>query len=263
MSVGLEILDTGAAAATRETPLLFVHGTSHGAWCWEEHFLRYFADHGYRAAAVNLRGHGGSPLGTALRGVSLADFADDLRTAVRALGVAPVLIGHSLGGFVVARYLERHDVPGAVLIASAPPHGSWGTLSRAVRHQPGVMGKTVLRGRLAPDFSAPELARRWFFSPDLPQELVARYAARLQEESDRALLDCLFGRPARPRRSIPMLVLAAGDDFVFSPRETAATARAYRADWQLIPNLAHDAMLDTRWRAAADAIQRWLQRHRF
>lgn len=259
----LEVVQRGEATATHETPLLFVHGTSHGAWCWDEHFLGYFAEQGYRAAAVNLRGHGQSPVDTSIRRVSLADFVEDLRESVRALGGTPVLIGHSLGGFVIARYIERFDVRGAVLVGSAPPYGSWGTLSRALRHHPGLMLKTILRGRLGPDFSAPQLARSWFFSADLPDELVSRYAARFQEESDRALIDCLVRRPARARRSVPMLVLAAQHDFVFSPRETAATARAYGADWQLIPDLAHDMMLDTRWRVAADAVRLWLDRHRF
>ncbi len=259
----LEVLDTGGEAATHKTPLLFVHGTAHAAWCWEEHFLGYFAEHGYRAAAVNLRGHGRSLISTSIRRVSMSDFVEDLRASVLAMGTAPVLIGHSLGGFVIARYMEHYDAPGAVLVASAPPYGSWGTLSRALRHYPGLMLKTVLRGKLALDFSAPALARSWFFSEDLPEELVVRYAARLQEESDWALLDCLFHRALRTRRSVPMLVLAAQDDFVFSPRETFATARAYGADWQLIPDLAHDVMLDTRWRSAADAVRRWLDRHGF
>lgn len=256
----LEVLDTGAATATRRTPLLFVHGTSHGAWCWDEHFLGYFADHGYRAAAVNLRGHGRSPLHTSLRRVSLADYVDDLRTSIQHMGTAPVLIGHSLGGFVITRYLERYHAPGAVLVASAPPYGSWGTLSRALRHHPRVMLSTVLRGRLAPDFSAPSLARSWFFSSDLPQELVLRYTTRFQAESDRAMINCLFRRRARIRNPVPMLVLAAQHDFVFSPRETATTARVYGAEWQLIPDIAHDVMLDTQWRTAADAIRAWLDR---
>lgn len=259
----LEILDTGQVTARHATPLLFVHGTAHAAWCWEEHFLSYFAEHGYRAAAVNLRGHGRSPTRTPLRKVSLSDFVEDLRASIDAIGTPPVLIGHSLGGFVIARYMEHYDTPGAVLVASAPPYGSWGTLSRALRRYPRMMLKTVLRGKLAPDFSVPAVAGSWFFSADLPQELLVRYAARLQQESDRALIDCLFHCAARARRSVPMLVLAAQDDFVFSPRETVATARAYGADWQLIPDLAHDMMLDTRWRAAADAIRLWLDRHRF
>jgi len=41
-------------------PLLFVHGICHGAWCWEEHFLPWFAERGFEAHAVDLRGHGAS-----------------------------------------------------------------------------------------------------------------------------------------------------------------------------------------------------------
>ena len=263
MSHTPELLDRGAATATHETPLLFVHGTSHAAWCWDEHFLGYFAEHGYRAAALNLRGHGRSPVSTSLRRVSLSDFADDLRASVLAMGTAPVLIGHSLGGFVIANYMERYDTPGAVLVGSAPPRGSWGTFSRALRHYPGLMLKTAVGGKLSLDFSTPALARRWFFSTDLPGERVTLYANRFQPESDRALLECLFHRAPRAKRAVPMLVLAAQHDFVFSPRETLATARAYGADWQLIPDLAHDVMLDTRWRAGADAIRLWLDRHGF
>lgn len=263
MSRAVDLLDRGAETATHHTPLLFVHGTSHAAWCWDEHFLGYFAEHGYRAAAVNLRGHGGSPVGTSLRRVSLSDFVDDVREAVLALGTPPVLIGHSLGGFVIARYIERYGAPGAVFAASAPPHGSWGTLSRALRRYPGLMLKTALRGKLGLDFTAPALARRWFFSPDLPEEHVARFAARFQPESDRALLGCLFRRGARMPEPVPMLVLAAQHDFVFSPRETVATARTYGADWHLVEGLAHDVMLDTRWRAAADALRSWLEQRGF
>ena len=51
----------GAAGADHPVPLLFVHGAWHAAWCWDEHFLGYFADRGYRAVALSFRGHGDSP----------------------------------------------------------------------------------------------------------------------------------------------------------------------------------------------------------
>jgi alpha-beta hydrolase superfamily lysophospholipase len=41
-----------------------------------------------------------------------------------------VLIAHSLGGFVVQRYLENHDAPAAVLVASVPPQGVLGLAMR-------------------------------------------------------------------------------------------------------------------------------------
>ena len=49
-----------AAAPTPRPPLLFVHGSYHGAWCWRERFLPYFAAAGWDCYAVSLRGQGGS-----------------------------------------------------------------------------------------------------------------------------------------------------------------------------------------------------------
>lgn len=56
----LEVIDKGASSESHPTPLLFVHGAAHGAWCRDEYFLDFFADRGYRALAVSLRGHGAS-----------------------------------------------------------------------------------------------------------------------------------------------------------------------------------------------------------
>ena len=54
----LEIISKHPVESRRPTPLLFIHGMLHGAWCWNAHFLDYFAQHGFAAHAVNLRGHG-------------------------------------------------------------------------------------------------------------------------------------------------------------------------------------------------------------
>ena len=67
----LEVIDKGSATDSHPVPLLFVHGTWHAAWCWDEHFLDFFADKGYRAVALSLRGHGASSLSKPLKLVLL------------------------------------------------------------------------------------------------------------------------------------------------------------------------------------------------
>ena len=57
-----KIIDKGLTTRAHETPLLFVRGGHHAAWWWNEHFLDYFANRGFRAAALSLRAHGGSVL---------------------------------------------------------------------------------------------------------------------------------------------------------------------------------------------------------
>src|SRR5262245_13015859 len=102
---GLEVVDKGSPTTEHPEPLLFVHGAWHAAWCWE-YFLDFFAERGYLALALSLRGHGGSATPKRLRGCSLADYVDDVESVAATLPAKPVVIGHSLDGFVVQKYLE-------------------------------------------------------------------------------------------------------------------------------------------------------------
>src|ERR1700679_3824393 len=119
----LEVIDKGSATESHPVPLLFVHGAWHAAWCWDEHFLDFFAAQGYRAIAVSLRGHGKSPGGERLRWTRIRDYADDVAEPSPQLPSPPVLLAHSMGGFVVQTYLEHHAAAGAVLVAPIPPTG--------------------------------------------------------------------------------------------------------------------------------------------
>ncbi len=254
----LEVIDKGRDTASHTTPLLFLHGALHGAWCWDEHFLDYFAAAGYRALALNFRGHGASPTPTPIGKVSLADFTADLATTVDRLPVEPVLIAHSLGGFVAQKYLEHHDVPGCVLLASAPPSGGRDLALRALRRHPILNIRSALTGRLLPVYGTPELAREWFFSPDMPAELVERYAGMLQEDSARAAMDTLRHPPRPDLIRTPILVLGAGNDNHLPARAVRATARAYGVRAEFLPGLAHDIMLEAGWRTGANRIVEWL-----
>jgi pimeloyl-ACP methyl ester carboxylesterase len=118
----LELIDKGSCSDTHPTPLL-VHGGWHAAWCWDEHFLDFFADNGYRALALSLRGHGGSSASKPIRTISIADYVEDVVTVAEGLPTPPVVIGHSMGGFVVQKYLETHQAPAGVMLASIPPRG--------------------------------------------------------------------------------------------------------------------------------------------
>jgi pimeloyl-ACP methyl ester carboxylesterase len=132
----LEIISKYPADNPRSTPLLFVHGSCHGAWCWDVHFLDYFAQHGYAAHAVDLRGHGKSEGREKLPWTRIADYVDDVSSAARQLANSPILIGHSMGGFIIQKYLEACDAPAAVLLSSPSPAGLLPTALRMVRGHP-------------------------------------------------------------------------------------------------------------------------------
>ncbi len=241
------------------TPILFVHGAWHAAWCWQEHFMDYFAQRGYAAYAFDLRGHGGSDGHGRLRWARISEYVADAAQIVQQLPAPPVVIGHSMGGLVAQKYLEMHTAPAGVLLASVPPAGVLATTLRIARRHPLEFARVNLTWRLYPLVATPRLAREAFFSASLPEEQLQVYAKRLQDESFLGFLDMLALNLPRPHRvKTPMLVLGAANDTIFHPNEIEATARAYNTSATVFPDMAHDMMLEAGWQAVADKIIAWL-----
>jgi pimeloyl-ACP methyl ester carboxylesterase len=257
----LEMISKYPPKGSHPTPLLFIHGTLHTASCWDVHFLDYFAEHGYAAHAVNLRGHGKSEGREKLRWTRIADFVEDVADVVQQLPSPPILIGHSMGGFIVQKYLEDHDAPAAVLLSSPSPAGLLPTAIRTARRQPGAFAKINLTLSLLPLIATPRLVGEAFFSRDLPEEQLLEFWKQTQDDSYMAFLDMValdLPKPARVRT--PLLVLGAARDNMIGRREIEATARAYNTQAEIIPDVAHNSMLEERWQSVAERILAWLNK---
>ena len=120
-------------------PLLFLHGAYTAAWCWQERFLPFFATAGFDCHALSLSGHCGSRRRDHLDSYSIDDYVNDVVEAVAGLAEPPILIGHSMGGFVVQKYLERHAAPAAVLMCSVPPQGLAASAFGMLFNRPGML----------------------------------------------------------------------------------------------------------------------------
>jgi non-heme chloroperoxidase len=103
-------------------PIVFNHGWPLNADAWDEQ-LHFFATNGYRAVALDRRGHGRST--QTLYGNDMDTYADDLEALINELDLESViLVGHSTGGGVVAHYIGRYGtkrVAKAVLVDAVPP----------------------------------------------------------------------------------------------------------------------------------------------
>lgn len=255
----LEVISREPEDTAKETPILLVHGAWHGAWCWEEYFMPYFAEHGYHVHALSLRGHAGSTGGD-VRWVSLSDYVDDVRGVATSFEQFPILIGHSMGGMVLQKYLQSASVyvPAAVMLAPAPFNGVLPMTARLLMRMPGAMLETVPSVSVDPLVSTPERVRQMFFSKALPDDELTRYTDQLQSESLRAILDMsFFDLPTPYHPDCPLLVLGAVYDALFPTREIQQTARVYGTEAEFF-NVAHDMMLDVGWEAVAARIVTWL-----
>jgi pimeloyl-ACP methyl ester carboxylesterase len=247
---------------TRPTPLLFVHGAFVGAWCWDEYFLPYFAEHGYAAHAVSLRGHGASGRRDALPLAGIDDYVDDVLLAAECLDRPPVLIGHSMGGVVVQRGLKRSGAPAAVLMAPVPPQGLLATAFLLAARDPGLLREINLIQYGHPRHATLEGLRRAMFSEPTPHEEVARHFNRMQPESQRAIFDLSWPQYLWVRNVIgpAVLVLGAGRDAFFPPHLVHDTARIHGTQAEIFPDIAHAMMLEPGWREVADRLLGWLKK---
>jgi pimeloyl-ACP methyl ester carboxylesterase len=254
----LETIDKGHCTAEHPSPLLFVHGAWHGAWCWDEHFLDFFADRGYRAVAVNLPAHGGRTRTKPLHRHSFDDYIHAIASAAEHLPSPPILVGHSMGGFLLQKYLESRHSPAAVLVASMPPQGPIPFLKRWRRQHPARFAQAMLTRNTLHLLDTPQLVRNKFFSPSTPEADVRRCTELLQNESTGTSWGMIHARPKPERVLAPVLVLGAELDGCFPVTEVHDTARAYGTEAVMFPNMGHDMMLEPGWRDVASLIDGWL-----
>ena len=257
----LEVITELPKTKTGSTPLLFIHGACHGAWCWE-HFLLYFAENGYEAHALSLRGHGASDGHERIRWIGTAEYLEDVTDVASRLSSPPVLNGHSMGGYFIQKYLETHTAPAAVLLASLPVTGMLKMIARNAFCHPWQALKCHLTLNRYALVETPDLFRDAMFSPDIPAATLNRYYARLENESYMASLEATFFKLPRPAKvgPLPILVLGAENDALFSREEIESTARAYKTEAEFFPNMAHDMMLESGWQNVAKRILTWLRK---
>ncbi|MBB4152951.1 pimeloyl-ACP methyl ester carboxylesterase [Sphingomonas jinjuensis] len=105
-------------------PVVLIHGWPLNADSWDEQAMA-LADAGFRAIAYDRRGFGRS--GQPFSGYDYDTLTDDLADVLKETGAEQdaTLVGFSMGGGEVARYMSRHDGKGVVaagLIASVVPY---------------------------------------------------------------------------------------------------------------------------------------------
>ncbi len=277
LSTGVQIeviTGTPPNAATNKPPLLFVHGSFHGAWCWHL-YQQYFAALGYVTYAVSLRGAGKSSTGNSEGKVYLHEVLDDLDAVYDALcTVPPVVVGHSTGGLLVQQWAARSAAnaakfAAAVLCCSKPP-SRFNAMTWRITRRYGVgfawrMAMGFIQNRFATDL---DLCREVFFTAKDGPGYAEEY------EGDEKLLEYMhkFGTMSRlavdlKSTQVPIshpgilngrtLVVGGEYDRTVDVGTLKQTAEFYGGEELVLPT-PHDIMLCSQWRLSADAIADWL-----
>lgn len=237
-------------------PVLLVHGAWHGPWCWDG-WSQALIEAGHQPRAIALPGH--SKPGSSNRIWNrLGEYVRKVGAELDYLGPEAIIIGHSMGGLVTQKVLEKHRAALAMLVASVPLRGVWGATIRTARDVPIPFVAANGGVSMYPIVRTPKLARRAFFGPSAPNRVVEASHAQLQNESYLAYLQMFAVWPRPSRVKTPVRVLAASDDAIFTVNEEKMLAAAYDTEAVVIDGAGHDLMLDPAGEPALDRILAWI-----
>ncbi|WNG16729.1 alpha/beta fold hydrolase [Cystobacter fuscus] len=212
-----------------------VHGLGVDASTWEPFIEQLRAAGDVTVFAPDLRGHGRSPRADSW---SLAEFADDVVETLP--GDLDVVVGHSLGGAVLAAAVERlrpgHAVyldPGFQL--GLPTSGLGGRLFWAVPSLTlGVAALLTARSSAAARKGYPERTRR------LMEDATNRFDRRMATGIFR---DIAFHPVAAARPMVPSTVVLSKDSKAVLPEALASALVGFGWDVRRLPDLHHDMHL--------------------
>jgi acylglycerol lipase len=239
-----------------------------------EHSGRYarLADdlnrHGYAVYAMDLRGHGRSD-GDRVLVRSFDQYLDDVellleRVAARQSGKPLFLLGHSMGGAIVALLGITRPPNVRGLILSAPATLIAGHVFPVLRRLAWYVGKvwpTLRLVRVGYRFISRDPAVVESFEKD-PQVFHGRFPARTGAE-----ILCAADRiqAGAGRLTLPLLVLHGTGDFVTDPkgsRALVAHARSTDKTLRLYTGLYHEIFSEPEREQVVADLLAWLDGHR-
>ncbi|MBL0888224.1 alpha/beta hydrolase [Myceligenerans indicum] len=256
--------------------VVFIHGLwIHSAsWApWQEHFEK----EGYETSAPGWPGDAETAPATredstGMAGVGVDRITDAYTDVLAALGAPPVVVGHSFGGLIAQKLLERGHATAAAAISPAPIKGirvlplSLLRSSFPVLSDPRNKQRTVALtekqfaysfGNALPRAESAELYER-FAIPGPGRPLFEASSANFTRRAPTSV------DTHRDDRG-PLLLVAAGKDHTVPAVVVRAAHQLYApsaADTELVeyPERGHSAPFDQGWRTLADAALDWLTR---
>ncbi|GJE61401.1 alpha/beta fold hydrolase [Methylobacterium trifolii] len=225
-------------------PVVLIHGWPLDADMWE-YQMPALTEAGFRTIAYDRRGFGRSD--QPWSGYDYDTFADDLKAVLDHLDLQEaVLVGFSMGGGEMARYMSRHGgarVSKAVLVSAVTPY-----LLKAADHPEGVDasvfqgmvdGLKADRPKFLADFSKTFFGAGLFSSP-ASSEMIQWTGNLAMLASPKATVDCVhaFGetdfRADMAHFKVPTLVIHGDDDQTVPIDISAKAAAAAIADARLV-----------------------------
>jgi pimeloyl-ACP methyl ester carboxylesterase len=211
-------------------PVLLIHGMAASLYDWEK-LIPALAISGYRAYALDLLGHGESVKPEDVGQYRIEALFAYLKEWIDKLDLEtpPVLVGHSLGGYLSLVYAQSHPdkVRGLVLIDPLYSDSQLSPFMRLIRRRPAL---GVKAWRAIPDWVIHtvmgwEPATAFHFTPESRQQIVDDY----KRAAPQILYITQFIpdlTPILPDINTPALILWGEKDLTLKPASFPRLAEA-------------------------------------
>jgi pimeloyl-ACP methyl ester carboxylesterase len=175
------------------------------------------------------------------------------------LGATPILVGHSMGGYVAQKFLTRRPALGLALLCSVPPQGLLASQINLMFSRPNLFIEMnqMMDGKIP----NAKVVRDALFAGEISDEVVNQFLSTTQRESQRAIWDMsmvsLFGHGIRELP--PMLVIGAEKDVLIPPFLVQATARAFGVEATIYPGMGHAITHEKAWPDVSAKLIQWAE----
>ncbi len=256
----LELLENKPTSIKNEKQaILLVHGMWGGAWCWEPYFLPYLEELGYKAYAVSLSNHGNSPKRKNFNLLRIDDYVNDLKETIDRIGGSPILVGHSMGGFIVQKYLENHEAAGAILLAPVPPFGVWGGTINVLKKFPLAFLKGNILINLIHIVNSPERFKYILGSDNVKEKDIEEGLEKICSESMLAYIDMLGMNLVKHRKiNSPLLAIRGSVDHAISEKVFHKTCEQYGVSPITFKGMGHNLMIEPDYKLVVNKMVEWI-----
>lgn len=120
--------DSAMKKSIESKTIVFVHGLFLNNESWKE-WESFFKEKGYTTYTPTYPGHEGTPselrkhAPDSLGYVTFTDVVNKMEAFIDSLPEKPIIVGHSMGGLVAQKLIEKELAEAAIIISSAPPKG--------------------------------------------------------------------------------------------------------------------------------------------
>ena len=242
--------------------MIVVHGLGEHAGRHDE-LAKRLNSWGFAVRGYDQYGHGesGGVRGSIPTPTRLLDDLGDIIDSTRLRmprGAPLILLGHSLGGLVVARFVSenRRTVEGLVLSSPALDPGLSALQKLLLATLPRVAPNLTVSNGLDPDFLSHDPAVVAAYRRDpLVHDRVSGRMARFIADAGPATVACV------PQWTVPTLLMYAGDDHLVNPagsRAFAAKAPQRVVKSRCFDGMYHELFNETDPEPVYDVLRQWL-----